>query len=53
MKTVLAVLAAGLTALPALAHTGEHVHAHPHGSEGAIALMVLALAGLGYAALRR
>lgn len=51
MKTILTAALASLTALPALAHNGAH--AHPHGAEGAIALMALALIGAGYLALRR
>jgi hypothetical protein len=41
------MLAAALAAVPALAHEGPAVHAHPHGAEAiAIGLAVAALAWL-------
>ena len=43
-------LGAGLQATAALAHEGDHLHAHPHGPE-MIAIGLALLAGLGVALL--
>lgn len=44
MKSLVLLVAAALSAGPALAHTGEHLHVHPH--DGSNWLMVVAALGI-------